>query len=76
MKGVLNIEIEKELTSHLFEIKSNYDDYQQLILKSNVCNGMPFELNTTLFWDVIATNSIKEIIKRYIYKTYIFFKIG
>lgn len=75
MKGDLNIEIKKELTSHLFDIKSNYDDYQQLILKSNVRNGMPFELNTTLFWNVLATNSIKEIIKIYIYKAYICYKI-
>lgn len=48
--GTLEIEIPKGLNKNLLEIKKLYDSYQKNYMKSNVINGMPLELNTTLIW--------------------------
>jgi hypothetical protein len=74
--GKFDLCLPNNLITQLRKIKYNHDLYHKDFMSSRVLNGMPFELNTTLFWqykliDNLSVNNLKYLI----YIKYKMFKI-
>lgn len=73
--GRINIGIDHDLYEYLLMIKKNYDIYRRLLFRSNVLNGMPFELNTSMFWVNRNKKNLQYDLKAFVYKMYKYYKI-
>jgi len=74
--GSFDIDLSNELTDNLFRRKGLFDIYRNLLLESKVINGMPFELNTSLFWNKYSLNIFSlQSIKGYLYRKKLYYSI-
>jgi hypothetical protein len=74
--GKFDFCIPNNLITQLGKIKSNHDMYHNGFMNSRVLNGMPFELNTTLFWQYnLIDNLSLSNLKYFIYVKYKMFKV-